>query len=207
MLAAGRVMKPLALFTVVDGDLRRRVAITHCLAGSTVHVEPLETVDEAMEHWPRGGLILAHDEGDAIPALANYMDRTGKWLPLIAYREAPQPPQVVQAILAGAMDYISWPFSKDQIVELITETECRARQRAEAHIRKARARNRIELLTCREREVLLGIAGGLSNRRIADQLTISPRTVENHRANMLAKMGTAHVSEAIRIAIEAELLN
>jgi two-component system, LuxR family, response regulator FixJ len=45
----------------------------------------------------------------------------------------------------------------------------------------------------------------LSNRLIGEKLTISPRTVEIHRANMLTKMGASHTSEAIRIAIEAEL--
>ena len=57
-----------------------------------------------------------------------------------------------------------------------------------------------------EREVLAGVAGGLSNRLIGEKLSISPRTVEIHRANMLTKMGAHHTSEAIRIAIEASLV-
>jgi DNA-binding NarL/FixJ family response regulator len=61
-------------------------------------------------------------------------------------------------------------------------------------------------LTPREREVLSGVAGGLSNRAIAEQLAISPRTVEIHRANMLQKIGANHTSEAIRVAIEAALI-
>jgi DNA-binding NarL/FixJ family response regulator len=55
--------------------------------------------------------------------------------------------------------------------------------------------------------VLAGVAGGLSNRLIGERLSISPRTVEIHRANMLNKMGASHTSEAIRIAIEASLVN
>ena len=54
--------------------------------------------------------------------------------------------------------------------------------------------------------MLAGVAGGLSNRMIGEQLEISPRTVEIHRANMLTKMGAQHTSEAIRIAIEASLV-
>lgn len=53
--------------------------------------------------------------------------------------------------------------------------------------------------------MLEAVANGLSNRRIGDLLAISPRTVEIHRSNMLAKLGANHTAEAIRIAIEASL--
>jgi len=69
------------------------------------------------------------------------------------------------------------------------------------------ARARLDRLTKREREVLDGVASGLSNRLIGEKLAISPRTVEIHRANMLNKLGANHTSEAIRIAIEASLVN
>jgi DNA-binding NarL/FixJ family response regulator len=85
--------------------------------------------------------------------------------------------------------------------------EDRARSVAGAKLREAVARSRVERLTRREREVLAGVAGGLSNRLIGERLSISPRTVEIHRANMLNKMGASHTSEAIRIAIEASLVN
>ena len=64
----------------------------------------------------------------------------------------------------------------------------------------------MQKLTRREREVLEGVADGLSNRMIGERLRISPRTVEIHRANMLNKMGASHTSEAIRIAIEASIV-
>ena len=74
-------------------------------------------------------------------------------------------------------------------------------------LREARARSRIQKLTNREREVLIGVAGGLSNRKIGEHLSISPRTVEIHRANMLDKMRANHTSDAIRLAIEAALVD
>ncbi len=54
--------------------------------------------------------------------------------------------------------------------------------------------------------VLGRLAVGMSNRLIGEQLDISPRTVEIHRANMLTKIGAQHTSEAISIAIEASLV-
>ena len=58
----------------------------------------------------------------------------------------------------------------------------------------------------REREVLLSVANGLSSQKIAEQLEISPRTVEIHRSNMLNKMGANNTSEAIRFAVEADFI-
>lgn len=74
-----------------------------------------------------------------------------------------------------------------------------------ARLREEKERSRITRLTPREKEILVGVADGLSNRMIGERLSISPRTVEIHRANMLGKMGASHTSEAIRIAIEASL--
>ena len=92
-----------------------------------------------------------------------------------------------------------------------TETLGRAVARSEsfgnAKLREVMARARVEVLTRREREVLSGVASGLSNRLIGEKLSISPRTVEIHRANMLNKLGARHTSEAIRIAIEAAMVS
>jgi FixJ family two-component response regulator len=190
---------------LVDGDVRRRAAISHYLAGRGIHVEPFEAVAELDGHWPGQGLILVHDEDGAVPLLTGHLVRSGNWLPVIAFREQPEPRQIVAAILAGAVDYVAWPFDDGAFTATLDEAQERAESVGSARLREAVARNRIGRLTRREREVLDGVAAGHSNRAIAEQLAISPRTVEIHRANMLHKLGASHTSEAIRIAIEASL--
>jgi two-component system, LuxR family, response regulator FixJ len=192
---------------LVDGDFRRRAAISHCLSGSGLHVEPFEDPGELYSRWPGDGVLLVHDSGDAIAALIEHMSQTGDWLPIIGFAEEPATRRIVEAVLQGAVDYLVWPFEDTQVVESMTLAEDRARSVAGAKLREAVARSRVERLTRREREVLAGVAGGLSNRLIGERLSISPRTVEIHRANMLNKMGASHTSEAIRIAIEASLVN
>ncbi len=191
---------------VVDGDFRRRAAISHCLAGASIHVEPFEDVQELISRWPHSGLLLVHDDTRSVSALLGHMDRSGYWLPLIGYAENPATRIVVQAVLEGAIDYISWPFAADEIGEVVSTAGTRANIFGSTKLRESLARSRVDRLTKRERQVLAGVADGLSNRLIGEKLSISPRTVEIHRANMLTKMGANHTSQAIRIAIEAAVV-
>jgi len=187
--------------------VRRRAAISHCLVGSTIHVEPFEDASELISRWPRQGLLLVHDDSRAIGTLLGQMGRSGQWLPVIGFAQEPTTRMVVRAVLDGAIDYIAWPFDREDIIAVVREAEAKAETLGSTKLREAMARSRVDRLTKREREVLAGVAGGLSNRMIGEKLSISPRTVEIHRANMLTKMGANHTSEAIRIAIEAALVD
>ena len=80
-----------------------------------------------------------------------------------------------------------------------------AEQFGAARRRMIEARDRISTLSTREREVLDWLAEGSSNKAIARELDISPRTVEIHRANMMNKLGVRHAAEAVRLRLEAKL--
>jgi FixJ family two-component response regulator len=190
---------------LIDGNVRRRAAISHELSGRGIHVEPFETLAELSGHALRQGLVLIEDADGALAALAAHMVRQGKWLPVVAFAEAPVPCRIVDAILGGAIDYLVWPFDSAALSETLLRARDRAQSVGSAKMREAAARSLVDRLTSREREVLSGMTAGHSNRAIAEQLAISPRTVEIHRANMLQKIGATHTSEAIRIAIEASL--
>ncbi len=191
---------------LIDSSVRRRASISHALAGSAIHVEPFEDISEIRMRWPSSGVILVEDEDDNIAALLDHMTECGNWLPVVGFSQLPTTSRIVRAILDGAVDYLDWPFGAEEIGEAMVEAEKSVASLGNRKLREAMARSRIERLTRREREVLAGVAEGLSNRRIGEQLAISPRTVEIHRANMLTKMGANHTSEAIRIAIEAALV-
>ena len=79
------------------------------------------------------------------------------------------------------------------------EADAQRQQRARA----AEARQRISRLSMREREVLDRLAEGCSNKAIARELEISPRTVEIHRMKMMGKLGARHAAEAVRLRLEA----
>ena len=191
---------------LIDADMRRRAAISHALSSGNIHVEPFENISEIASSWPRSGVILIHDEAGAIDDLVEKMAQHGEWFPIIAFSEAPSASRIVEAILDGAIDYIAWPISAPELNATLARAIERAETVGNAKLREVMARARIDRLTRREREVLGGVASGLSNRLIGEKLSISPRTVEIHRANMLNKLGANHTSDAIRIAIEAAII-
>lgn len=200
-------METNANLILVDKDTRRRAAISHALSNGSMHVEPFENISELSTSWPRSGVILIHDEAETISVLVEKMARHGEWFPVIAFSETPSSYRIVQAILNGAIDYIAWPICAEELNAAIERAIARKGNFGNAKLREITARARIERLTRREREVLGGVASGLSNRLIGERLSISPRTVEIHRANMLNKLGANHTSDAIRIAIEAALVD
>ena len=199
-------MEPGNTLILVDNDMRRRATLNHSLSSHDVHVEPFETVDELGRSWPRAGTVLANETGSVVSDLIEEMARHGTWFPVVAFAEQPQTPRIVSAILDGAVDYLIWPVSTEDLLGALERARSRVMRLGNARLREAIARRRIDKLTEREREVLDCVASGLSNRKIGEKLAISPRTVEIHRANMLNKLDANHTSQAIRIAIEAELI-
>lgn len=109
----------------------------------------------------------------------------------------------VRAMKAGAVDFVEKPFEKSVLLKAIaTAFERMTTTDADAS-RAARAAVILGALTSRERDVLEGLAQGLPNKTIAYDLGISPRTVEVHRANLMAKLAVRSLSDALRIAFAA----
>jgi two-component system response regulator FixJ len=104
---------------------------------------------------------------------------------------------------AGAIDFIEKPFEKEVLLSAIELGFSSLNRSESARERANEAQVRLHALTPREREVLDGLANGLPNKTIAYDLGISPRTVEIHRANLMAKLEIRSLSEALRLAFAA----
>lgn len=108
-------------------------------------------------------------------------------------------PQAVEAVKAGAIDFLEKPYDLDVLLAAIHK----ALAASQAQPASGAARQRIDALTPRERDVLLALVRGGSNREIAADLDLSPRTVEMHRASMMARLGVNSLSQALKIAYDA----
>ncbi len=190
---------------ILDSDSARRARLARLAFAAGHHAEIYAHAEELLTHAPARGLVLAQDEpvGEGITALVAAMMRAGQWLPVIAIAENPSISAVVKAIKVGALDYLTVPEQIEALNEAVARSAREADAQRLSRARAAEARQRIGRLSMREREVLDRLADGCSNKVIARDLEISPRTVEIHRMKMMDKLGARHAAEAVRLRIEA----
>jgi len=124
-------------------------------------------------------------------------------LPTIVITGHADVPMAVEAMKAGALDFIEKPFEDEVLLEAIARAIAELGSRAKAPHDASAVRERMARLSEREQQVMTGIVAGLPNKTIAYDLDISPRTVEVHRANVMAKMQARNLPELVRMALAA----
>lgn len=191
----------------IDASTRHRAELARIGFSLGHHSEVYSDVKDLSVHPPREGIIIARDRpaDGGVPQVLARLGRMGIWLPVIAVDEQPIPGRIVDAVKAGALDYLPLPLDEHRFARCLERIAKEAETFGAARRRMFEARDRIALLSAREREVLDWLAEGCSNKVIARELDISPRTVEIHRANMMNKLGAKHAAEAVRLRLEAEL--
>lgn len=187
-----------------DPAERAHFARTAMLAGH--HCELYDNLDELAVHIPHRGIIFLRDQTEAggIPELIERLELLRIWLPAIAIGETADPQHIVSAIKAGALDYIALPLEFERLQRCVTRNVLEAERVALARRKRVDARERLVRLSPRESRVLELLADGCSNKLMAREMGISPRTVEIHRANMMSKIGATNSAKAMRLKLDAE---
>jgi len=108
----------------------------------------------------------------------------------------------VSAIRSGAFDFIEKPFDEARLLASIRNAVEKSRQQAGDAADLARLRFRFDALSARQRQVMELAVAGLSNKEIALQLDISIRTVENHRAWVMERIGARNLADLVRMAMQ-----
>jgi two-component system response regulator FixJ len=115
-------------------------------------------------------------------------------------------PLAVEAMKLGAVDFLEKPFEDERIIGMIDVALRQAQSNAQGEAMTHEIASRIATLSPRERQVMDGLIAGLSNKLIARDYEISPRTIEVYRANVMTKMQAGSLSELVRLAIRAGVL-
>ncbi|UIP07887.1 LuxR C-terminal-related transcriptional regulator [Erythrobacter sp. SDW2] len=190
-----------------DHDSRTRAELSRAAFALGHHAEVYGSIEDLAEYHPRDGIILARDnsaDGGIAQFIAALADG-GIWLPVVATATHPTTAQIVAAVKGGALDYLTLPVETERLAAMLERIADDVERVQAERRRMLEARGRIASLSAREREVLEWLAEGSSNKTIARELEISPRTVEIHRANMMNKLGARHAAEAVRLRIEARI--
>lgn len=139
--------------------------------------------------------------------LQNELSRRGIMLPVIFLTGHGDIPMSVNAIKAGAVDFLTKPVTREKLLTSVRSALFEAKKKMNAVKHNQATRSRIATLTKREREVMKLAAQGCTNKEIASQLGISHRTVEIHRSKIMHKTGAANVIDLAHIAHEAGLID
>lgn len=195
------------LVYLVDDDEAIRHSASFMLrhAGLTVKTFPdgVAFLSEADRSRPACVLMdVRMPEMDGLAVLERLRDE-GSSLPVIVLTGHGDVSTAVIAMKNGATDFLEKPYEKSALLAAIDQAFQRIERGAENAVEEDRAQAKIGVLTARERDVLERLVEGLTNKGIAEDLDISPRTVEIHRANMMAKLEADSLSAALKIAFAA----
>jgi FixJ family two-component response regulator len=191
----------------VEPDIQVRSELFKVGADFGYHCEIYADYSELAAYPPRSGVIFIRDchEVGGIDFALDHLAKLGIWLPVVAMDYQPSATKVVEAIKNGALDYLVLPLQPARLESCLSRIGAELQQVSMRRRRQFETRSRLNALSGREREVLDELSNGQSNKCIARKLSISPRTVEIHRANMMTKLGAKHVADAVRIRLESGL--
>jgi RNA polymerase sigma factor (sigma-70 family) len=140
------------------------------------------------------------------PELQAELNRRGIDLPIIFLTAHGDIPTTVQAMKAGALDFLTKPVAGDDLLERVRAAFEKSARLREQESATQSLRERLEGLTAREREIMRLVVDGIPNKEIARRLAISHRTVEVHRARVMQKTGVTNLVELSRLAQACGLL-
>jgi FixJ family two-component response regulator len=188
---------------VVDDEESIRSLWQWLMASNGIAVQTFGSAAAFIEAYRRGApgcLVLdVRLPGMSGPELQDYLRREAIEIPIVFVSAHGDVPTAVNAIKGGAVDFIQKPFDYREAVAIVQRAFERDAQGRERRARQGELAGRFAALTGREREVMQRVIEGKPNKVIAEELNISVRTVEFHRANVMEKTGAESVAALIQL--------
>ena len=190
---------------VVDDDEAVRDSVQWLLEGQDFRVRSFESSEVFLARYdPREVACLIVDirmDGMSGLELQDRLIERNSPLPIAFITGHGDVPLAVDTMKKGALDFIQKPFNEQQLVPLVERMLEQARANFAEHQQAASRDALLSKLTGREAQVLERIVAGRLNTQIADDLGISIKTVEAHRANIMEKLGANTVADLLKIAL------
>lgn len=195
---------------VIDDDEAMRDSLNFLLDSSGFEVTLFEDAQGFLNAVPKlsFGCVVSDVRMPGIDGieLLKRMKAEHSSFPIVVMTGHGDVPLAVEAMKLGAVDFLEKPFEDERLVAMIESAIRRAEPAAKTESATQDILARIATLSPRERQVMDGLMAGLSNKLIAREYDISPRTIEVYRANVMTKMGANSLSELVRLAMRAGAL-
>lgn len=193
---------------IVDDDHQVRAATSYLLRSmghrTQIYAHGQEFLDQAQLE---DGCVLLDLR---MPGLSGFqvmeaLRGKGSSLPVIMLSGHGDIPIAVEAMKLGAQEFLEKPYHEAALIEAVERAFSADASLTVRNDQRLAASTSVATLSLRERQVLQSLLGGLSNKEIASQLDLSPRTVEMHRAGMMSRLAVSSLAEAVRVALDAGL--
>ncbi len=199
--------QPLGTVFVVDDDEAVRDSIRWLLESSNYKVELFDSGESFMTHYQpdQVGVLLLDVRMNGMSGLEvqDHLIARKSDLPIIMLTAYGDVQMAVTALKKGAVDFIEKPFDHAALRQLVEKMLVEAVRRRNQNERELIGRQKMAKLTPRERQVLERIVSGRLNKQIADDLGISIKTVEAHRASIMDKTASGTVADLMRVVMDS----
>jgi two-component system response regulator FixJ len=199
-----------SLVAIIDDDEAARDSLAFLLRSAQIEARTYENAGAflaAIRGAPAGCVItdVRMPEISGIDLLRRLRDG-GNEVPVIVITGHGDIPLAVEAMKFGACDFFEKPYDDDALLAAVRSALGRQESADKMKAAKAELSERLTTLSNRERQVLEGLVAGKPNKIIAYDYGISPRTVEIYRANVMTKMQASSLSELVRMAMIAGVI-
>jgi two-component system response regulator FixJ len=196
---------------VIDDDAAMRDSLEFLLGTAGFAVTPFDSAVQFLDALPHLGFgCLVTDirmpEVDGIELLKRLKTASIK-LPVVVMTGHGEVPLAVEAMKLGAIDFLEKPFEDERLIGMLKMALEQSIKNTKVVGDTVELAARFASLSPRERQIMEGLVAGLSNKMIAREHDISPRTVEVYRANVMTKMQAANISELVKLAIRSGTLD
>ena len=186
---------------VVDDDQAARESLEYLLISVGYRVCTFTSARDFLDNYDdRLGCVIMDVRMPGMSGLQLQLELQKRHSPLasIVVTGHGDVPMAVTAMRHGAVDFLQKPFNNQILLDRTEEALARARGLYKAEVARSEVDASFNKLTCREREVAWLVYAGMSNKRIAAELSLSCKTVEVHRASVMAKMSAHSVVDLVQ---------